>query len=109
MRLTELEPRFLKIIAEDHWRSDATMDDCDGLMFLCPTCFKNNGGNVGTHSIVRWKPHVPQTQTPKPSRWNILGTSFEDLTLQAGSSSVHLPGSVCGAHFFISNGEISPA
>lgn len=110
MKLAELEPEFLKITGDRTFRTDATIADCDGLMFLCPVCFKKNSGPVGTHRVICWKPHVPQTRRPKPGRWNILGTSFGDLTLQAGSSSVLLTSVLltggCKAHFFIRNGEI---
>lgn len=106
MRLAELEPQFLKITDENHWRTDTTIAECDGILFLCPVCFKTNNGPIGTHSIICWKPHVPQTQTPGPGRWNMLGDSVESLTLQAGSSSIYLTGTGCGAHFYITNGEI---
>lgn len=107
MKLVELEPRFLKIAAPDSWNSEGVgIKEADGLIFLCPVCFKKNNGNVGTHSIICWKPHVPQTRTPGPGRWNFLGTGFEDITLQAGSSSIFLTTSDCKAHFLITNGEI---
>lgn len=107
MRLTELEPEFLKLCdpeGKSH-RTDATFEDCDGLFFLCPVCFKANGGNVGTHGVICWKPHVPQTIQPTPGRWSQTGSGFHDLSLVAGSSSVLLQGG-CNAHFFIQNGEI---
>lgn len=109
MRLTELEPQFLKLCdpAGHSFRTDATFEDNDGLWFLCPVCFKNNGGNVGTHAIICWKPHVPQTIQPIPGRWAQTGSGFHDLSLVAGSSSVLLSGEGgCKAHFFIRNGEI---
>jgi hypothetical protein len=108
MRLTQLEPKFLK------WNSDTTftmIDDikeADGIMFLCPVCYMNNtreDKTVGVHSIICWKPNVPQTTYPAPGRWEMLGTGYDDLELRAGSSSVLLTGG-CKAHFFIRNGEI---
>ena len=106
MRLIELEPRFLKITQPDSWNTDVSKDEADGIMFLCPVCFVANKGNVGTHSIICWRPHVPQTQSPTTGRWEMLGTGFNDLTLQAGSSSIFLNTASCAAHFFITNGEI---
>lgn len=107
MKLRELEPRLLKILASDRWNCEGvSLADADGVIFLCPVCFKNNGGPVGTHSIICWKPSVPLAQSPGPGRWNLIGTSIDDLTLQAGSSSVLLQGAPCRAHFFIRNGEI---
>lgn len=105
MRLADLEPEFLKIVDDRSHRRDATFQDCDGIFFLCPLCFKANNGPVGTHGVICWKPHVPQTRSPTPGRWSIEGTGFHDLSLVAGSSSVLLMGG-CNAHFFIKNGEI---
>lgn len=78
----------------------------DGIEFLCPVCFKANGGKVGTHSSICWRPHVPQTVNPKPGRWEFRGTGYEDITLYARSSSVFLTTAPCKAHFHITNGDI---
>jgi hypothetical protein len=105
MKLQELNPHFLKIVDDRTNHRVDNIKEADGLLFLCPVCFEKNNGAVGTHSIICWQPHVPQTRSPKPGRWNFIGTGYNDLTLQAGSSSILLKGD-CGAHFFIKNGEI---
>lgn len=107
MRLTELEPKFLTIKDGDT-KTYGVQDEiagADGVMFVCPLCFQNQG-RPGSHSVICWAPQVPQTFFPVPGRWELLGTGYEDLTLRAGSSSVHLTGPGCGAHFFIENGAI---
>jgi hypothetical protein len=115
MRLSELNPRFLKI----HNFTDSggvdrveyqttTLDACDGIQFLCPKCFAANKGPVGTHAVICWKPHVPQTIPPVPGRWDFEGTSIDSLSLKAGSSSVLLQ-SGCQAHFCIKSGAIEGA
>ena len=81
--------------------------DAEGVSFLCPTCFESNGGSVGTHGIICWSPNVPQTFAPTPGRWELVGTSMDDLSLVAGSSSVALTGDGCKAHFFVTNGSIA--
>jgi hypothetical protein len=106
VKLLELEPRLLKITAEDSWHEVESIAEADGICFLCPVCFVQNKGNVGTHSIICWKPHVPQMQTPGPGRWELIGTSLADVTFRAGSSSVFLTTAPCKAHFFVRNGEI---
>jgi hypothetical protein len=73
--------------------------------FLCPKCFATNGGARGTHSVICWSPGVPQEMRPGPGRWQLQGTSLDDLTLVAASSSVKLEGG-CEAHFFVRNGAI---
>ena len=102
MKLTDLEPEWTKWISDTESRRVPTMAEADGLWFLCPKCFQTNEGNVGTHMVLCWKPHVPQTTSPKPGRWMMTGTGFHDLTL---SPSVHLSGEGCGWHGFIKNGE----
>lgn len=107
-RLTELEPQFLKRIDDNNFREVSSIVDADGIMFICPLCFENNGKKrTGVHSVLCWNPSVPQTTEPVPGRWNLLGTGYQDLTLQAGSSSIHLTGEGCGWHGFIKNGEVT--
>lgn len=80
--------------------------EADGVMFLCPKCFVENGSsNAGTHQVLCWQPHVPPDIAPKPGRWKFVGTGYADLTLVAGSSSILLTAG-CRAHFFVRNGRI---
>lgn len=108
MKLSELSPIFLKIITP-HEYEEVGVENCDGIRFLCPKCFMANKGPIGTHAIICWKPHVPQTIPPIPGRWNFEGNLIENLTLRAGSSSILLQGERCKAHFFIKNGMIEGA
>lgn len=109
MRLTDLEPRFCKVVDEKSWNEDDsfTVDEADGIRFLCPRCWETNGGSVGTHSVICWRPRVGPDRSPKPGRWDMVGTSYADLSLVAGSSSVHLTGPGCGAHFHVTAGDIT--
>ena len=81
------------------WRWGVSLDDADGIQFLCPAC--------RAHDIICWQPHVPDTWQSESGRWNFLGTGFDDLTLQMGSSSVHYRGP-CDAHFWVRDGGIIP-
>lgn len=106
MKLADLDPTFLKLLKPDEWLMTDVLAEADGVQFLCPKCFAANGNSpVGTHSVVCWKPSVPQDVSPKPGRWELYGTGYDDLTLVAGSSSVQIIGG-CAAHFHIRNGEI---
>lgn len=110
MKLTELEPEFLAWKDDAHFQCVDSLTEADGISFVCPTCFKANGHQrPGVHSIICWEPNVPQTTSPKPGRWEMQGTGYHDLTLVAGSSSVHLTGPGCGAHFYIRDGEVTDA
>lgn len=106
LRLTDLAPSFLKRAEPDEWLCEGVSKiDADGVMFLCPKCFKAKGGPVGTHSIICWQPNVPQDTSPTGGRWTMVGTGFNDLSLVAGSNSVLLEGG-CAAHFFVEDGKI---
>jgi len=84
------------------------VEHADGLILLCPACYDDPPvGPVGTHSVVCWSPKVSQDHDPKPGRWDLVGTSIDDLTLVAGSSSVLLQGG-CNAHFFVRQGRVVP-
>jgi hypothetical protein len=107
MKLIELSPQFRKITDTDRtmFCKVETIDEADGISFLCPKCFAENGGAVGTHGVICWRPRVPRDARPGPGRWELEGTGYSDLTLRASSSSVQLTGG-CAAHFFVENGEI---
>lgn len=106
MRLTELEPSFLARTDDTHYGAVESIAEADGIIFVCPKCLAAKGARPGVHSIVCWRPHVPQTTQPTPGRWEFVGSGYEDLTLVAGSSSILLTGPGCAAHFFIRAGEI---
>lgn len=106
MRLKELEAHFLKRDDSHHFHIVDTIAEADGVQFLCPVCFSKNSGSVGTHSVICWKPSVPQDTSPTPGRWNLVGAGIDDLSLIARSSSVKLE-SGCKAHFHVKNGAIS--
>jgi hypothetical protein len=105
-RLRELEGKFCKLI-DQGWRHDATFADCDGVSFLCPLCFERNGGAIGTHMVICWKPSVPAHITPGPGRWDQHGSGLDDLRLVAGSSSILLQGG-CGWHGWVGNNNVPP-
>lgn len=107
MRLADLEAQFVRRVDDNASQDVHTLAESDGVMFLCPACFAANGGAVGTHSIICWRPRVPQTTSPTPGRWEFEGAGIGDLTLVNGSSSVALTDG-CRAHFFVRNGEIVP-
>jgi len=111
MKLTDLDAEFLQYHETDNrvfHRHKDTMEDANGVMFLCPKCFKENGGARGTHSIICWDPSVPLHAKPGPGRWNMVGTGLHDLSLVAGSSSVLLTDG-CKWHGFVENGVVRDA
>lgn len=108
MKLRELEPQFLAREDDTHFRIVDSIEEADGVDFLCLKCFVANGGPVGTHRVICWRPRVPQTTTPRPGRWEFQGTGLDDLTLVAGSSSIRLPEG-CEWHGYVRNGEVTDA
>lgn len=107
-RLSELDARFLQIDKVDHklMRRVEAMGDADGVIFLCPKCFADNKGPVGTHSIICWfRGRVPDDLTPKPGRWNPSGTGLEDLTFVGPGACSVLLTSGCGWHGHVKDGN----
>ena len=105
MKLTDLDPKFLKREHSHMFRNVENIGEADGIQFLCPKCFAANGGKVGTHAVICWQPNVPQDTFPTGGRWSMEGKGLDDLTLVAASSSVLLRGG-CEAHFFVRGGVI---
>lgn len=109
MKLTDLEPQFLVNEGNTHRYVD-TIAEAQGVMFLCPVCWKTNSGPVGTHMIVCWSSSrgVAPDVLPGPGRWTLEGTGYADLTLgcEPGKSRSVLITSGCMAHFFVTGGEV---
>jgi hypothetical protein len=103
-RLAELQATFLKRLDDRTHRRGAPLGDADGLLFLCPKCYAENKGAVGTHSVLCWfAGRVPDHLDPK-GRWNHSGTGLDDVTFVGpGAVSVLLTGG-CGWHGFVRNG-----
>lgn len=107
MKLTNLDASFRRIIVpgRSHELVDS-IEDAQGVSFLCPKCFTTNKGPIGTHTVICWflDRGVSADEFPKPGRWGAFGTGLDDLTLKAGSSSILLKGG-CNWHGFIRNGD----
>jgi len=89
------------------FRTDApSVQEAQGVMFLCPKCYQTNNGPIGTHSVICWFVGIPLTIDPKPGRWRPQGSSIDDLTfIGPGAASVLLTGDGCGWHGFVRNGK----
>ena len=84
-----------------------TLAEADGVWFLCPKCFADNGGTIGTHAVICWfVGRVSDDVDPKPGRWTPTGTGLGDLTFVPSpgrSHSVLLTGG-CRWHGFLADG-----
>lgn len=109
IRLKALEPQLLKCVSFYRSRFVERVEEADGIMFVCPKCLEANGGDRrGVHSIICWEPNVPLTRSPGPGRWSLVGTSLDDLSLVAGSSSIWLTSGCCW-HGYVQRGEVRDA
>lgn len=99
--LSKLEPEFMRVVSLGRYDHPEKMADAQGVWFLCPVCFTNNDGPVGTHMVLIWFKGrgAPPEETPTP-RWEVSGTGLADLTIKP---SIHTQGG-CGWHGFITNG-----
>lgn len=114
-KLTDLDAAFYRYEPEGDkilLRQVDTIAEAQGVEFLCPKCFVQNGGSVGTHAVICWSRSrgVPEDADPKPGRWSLHGTGLHDLTLNGdavgggGARSVQLLGGGCGWHGFVTDG-----
>jgi hypothetical protein len=112
--LADLEARFYRWEKRDDGRifhvPVETIAEAQGVRFLCPKCFAENGGPIGTHSVVCWSRSrgVPDEATPAPGRWTLDGTGIDDLTLNGdppGAARSVLLTAGCGWHGFVTNGD----
>lgn len=87
-----------------------TIQEAQGVEFLCPKCFAENKGPIGTHAVICWSRSrgVPEHVKPGPGRWSLHGTGIVDLTLNADppgtARSVLLTGG-CGWHGYVNAGD----
>ena len=87
-----------------------SLAEAQGISFLCPKCFVQNRGSVGTHWCevtfegrgVHPEQGVHNTEG-KPVRWQVQGTGLQDLTT---TPSILLQGG-CNWHGYIRVGEAS--
>lgn len=123
MKLADLEPRFLRYekrpdpdpaysgIVREFYPFVEKIEDAQGVEFLCPVCFKANGGPAGTHAVICWSSSrgIPDDVRPAPGRWRLVGTGLNDLSLMeepGKTRSVQVLGD-CKAHFYVTNGEVT--
>ena len=105
MKLADLEPKLYRLTDDGRLHEVETTAEAGGVMFLCPGCFVQNAGNVGTHSIL-----LRIDAKGEGPRWAASGSTVADLTLKP-SVNVHAdrnrgPRACPGWHGFITNGEV---
>jgi hypothetical protein len=107
VKLSELEPQFLRYTATDYVYVN-TLAQAQGIKFLCPKCFERNGGAVGTHIVVVWfnGRDVDAIAVPTP-RWGVSGTGYTDLTIVPSISLERADLVGCQWHGFVKNGDAS--
>jgi hypothetical protein len=117
MKLTELEPQFEcygRRDGHDILRHVDSLEEAQGIQFLCPSCFVRHGGSVGTHWVevsfagrsVEEK-QGSHNRDGQPSRWNVSGTGYSDLTTTPSILIDPAEPACSGWHGFITNGEIT--
>lgn len=91
MKLIDLEPQFVRLVPgqDKTWEYVGTLAEAQGIFFLCPKCFEENKGRIGTHMVLCWfnGRGVPNEMDPGPGRWNPNGTDFENLSFVPGEKS----------------------
>lgn len=97
--LEKLEAKLVRLGDAEDYEPAENVTTAQGMVFVCPGCYRKNGGIEGTHSILVWFSFrgVPVAMTPGPGRWRVSGSNLKTLSLQ--------PSVNCGCwHGFIKNG-----
>ena len=99
MKLVDLEPEFLR--HEDQTLVTASFADAQSIWFECPVC-RNHHVLVSFADRGLADDQGSRNREDKPSRWEISGTGFDDITLK--------PSVDCKCwHGFVTNGEVTNA
>jgi hypothetical protein len=120
MRLIDLDAYFIGELKPDRsYRRLDSIEGAQGVIFQCPKCAqgKETGEEdgrrfvVGAHYVICWfnnprnAPPVPPEMLPGPGRWNMAGSSLDDLTFVGPGAYSVLLTSGCGWHGFVTNGD----
>jgi hypothetical protein len=115
MRLEELEPTFVRYETKEaeYLIKVPDLKSAQGIKFLCPSCFVKNSGSIGTHGLeVTFSGRGAKdnqgsrNRLGKPSRWNVSGSCYADLTLTPSILIDPAKPACDGWHGFITNGEV---
>ena len=96
MKLTDLHPKFLKVITPAEFEVTDDIHEAAGLQLDCPACHwagrRIHDPNAHVHPVILLR--------PTPPLWDLTGKGYDDLTLAAGRYPVTL-WSGCRATFEI--------
>ena len=87
----------------------SALGEAHGIRFICPKSFAVHGGRVGAHSVQVYfagspvPSHIGLNQKGDAVRWNVSGTSLDDLSL---SPSIQEQDSICGWHGFVGSSGV---
>lgn len=82
--LLELRAEFIAFHRRYGMKVVKTLDEAQGLIFLCPACFEKNDGARGTHSVICWTKNVTKDLgfNDRHHRYRFEGTGLDDLSLK---------------------------
>lgn len=115
MKLIDLKPCFLRHefrftdgVNQNFHRRVKTLQEAQGISFLCPGCLQRHG-NRSMHRIVCWSRTAGASEHVSlgPHRWRLLGTGFRDLTLESEpAKGWAIIAQGCIWHGYVTNGDI---
>jgi hypothetical protein len=99
MKLTDLEPQFLKRSKPTEYDLTNDIHEADALQMRCPACHWAWGrtGHGHVHTLTLW--------LPEPPLWCFEGTGYKDLSLMAGRVAVTMT-TGCRAEFWVKKGKV---
>jgi hypothetical protein len=98
LKLTELDPHFLKRVSAVAYEHADDVRLAEGLQLQCPACYwASRRGGGAAHAVILWR---------DPARWHFIGHGYNDLSLMAGRLKVSMAGGACSCRFTIKDGKV---
>lgn len=108
MKLSDLEPQFLRYSLDGKHKAVSELNKADGIRFLCPHCMVTQRDRILTHLTWYWfEGKVPDEVEPL-ERWTPKGTGYKDLSfvLTKNPRSLQVL-ACCMSRAFLAEGEVT--
>ena len=100
MKLTDLDPHFIKRSAQFEYDYTDDIKKAEGLSMKCPACHwafaRGRGGVDNVHSITLWRPS---------GAWDFVGHDYRDLSAMSGRIVCEIT-TGCQSRFHIKAGRV---
>ena len=101
MKLTDLDPHFIRRCDRFEYEATDNIDKADGIVMQCPACHWSFGRgrtpDAHVHRVTLWQPETGE--------WRFTGHDYRDLSAMAGRVVVAVT-TGCQSRFHIRTGRV---